>query len=99
MSAHFSKFSLNTYPGTPYFQAHIPTGYPLSLVLQKCRAFRRLPPNLRSLAALAKRWAIRNYPYPAGAPHIEEYYDDEGYELKLGTTERMTDEEIDALAG
>jgi hypothetical protein len=54
MSAHFSKFGLNTYNATPYFRAHVPAGYPLGDVLVKGRAFRRLPPRLRELSGLAK---------------------------------------------
>jgi hypothetical protein len=96
MSAHFSKFLLNTYGGTPYFQAHVPEGYPLSRVLQKSRAFRRLPPRLRELAGLAKRWAIRNSPFPAGIVDIEQWYDASGNELEPGTGRRLTDAEIDA---
>lgn len=98
MSAHYSKFDLNTYKGTEYFIAHTPEDYPLELVLQKSRAFRRLPPHLRELAGLAKRWAKRKYPqYSAGTPDIEYWYDDEGYELNLATEARLTDEEIDAM--
>ena len=53
MSAHFDKYGLNTYYAMPYFHAHIPANYPLSVILQKCRAFRRLPPNLRKLSEKA----------------------------------------------
>src|SRR4051812_46387896 len=94
MSAHFSKWSLNTYSWTPYFEAHVPADYPLSLVLQKCRAFRRLPPRLRELSALAKAWNLRTHP-PSKFPSIEEWYDDEGYELNPYIGARLTDEEID----
>jgi hypothetical protein len=94
MSMHFDKCGLNTYYAMPYFQAHIPAGYPLSLVLQKCRAFRRLPPNIRKLSALAKQWAIRAYGHTLG--DIDRWYDDDGYELNPDTGKRLTDEEIDA---
>lgn len=94
MSAHFSKFMLNTYSATPYFRAHVPDEYPLSLVLQKCWAFRRLPPNLKELSRRAKAWAIRTY--PDASRDIEEWYDAEGYELWPGTGIRLTDEEIDS---
>lgn len=93
MSVYFSKFLLNTYSGTPYFQAHVPEGYPISPVLQKCRAFRRLPPNLRKLSALSKRWAARS----GGAiADIEAWYDAAGNELDPGTGVPLTDEQIDA---
>ena len=93
MSAHFSKFLLNTYCGTPYFLAHVPEGYPTSRVLQKCRAFRRLPPNLQELSALAKQWAERNR---ALADGIDDWYDDEGRELDPATGKPLTDAQIDA---
>jgi hypothetical protein len=96
MSAHFSKFGLNTYYQTPYFQAHAPATYPLGDVLVKGRAFRRLPPRLRELSALAKGWASRSYPYPAGIMGIERWYDPDGYELDPDTGRRLTDAEIDA---
>ncbi len=92
MSTHYSKFALNTYAMTPYFQSQLPDGYPINLVLQKSRAFRRLPPNLRKLAALAKKWAIRTYPdTPMGMIDIKGWYDEEGYELNPATGKRMTD--------
>jgi hypothetical protein len=97
MSAHFSKYGLNTYYATPYFQAHIPVDYPLERVLMKSHAFRRLPPHLRKLAALAKKWAIRSYQdTPGGRRDIEQWYDADGYELDPGDGHRLTDEEIDA---
>lgn len=96
MSAHYDKYGLNTYRTTPYFQAHVPASYPYCLVMQKCRAFRRLPPRLQELAGKAKQWAQRVGGYPAGIMGIEDWYDDEGYELKPGTGMRLTDEEIDA---
>lgn len=96
MSYHYSKYKLNTYSTTPYFAAHVPEDYPVEAVLIRSRAHRRLPPRLRKLAALAKRWAVKNYPHPAGIRGIEEVYDEEGYELNPVTKERLTDEEIDA---
>lgn len=93
MSAHFSKFLLNTYCGTPYFRAHVPEGYPTSRVLQKCRAFRRLPPNLRHLSALAKQWAERNH---AVDEDMRNWYDAAGNELDPSSGKPLTDEEIDA---
>lgn len=94
MSIHFSKFGLNTYQGTPYFRAYIPNDYPTSLVLQKSRSFRRLPPNLRELAEKSKEWFVRSgRELPVG---IEEWYDDEGNELDPSDGHVLTDEEIDA---
>jgi len=96
MSAHYSKFVLNTYAGTPYFQAHIPAGYPIYLVLQKSRAFRRLPRNIKQLAELAKRWALLHEPEDAGPRDIDRWYDDKGNELDPDTGRRLTDAEIDS---
>lgn len=93
MSIYYSKFSLNTYSGTPYFRAQVPKDYPVPLVLQKYRAFRRLPHRLRELSVLAKRWANRK---SGPRDSIKEFYDDEGYELDPDTGKRLTDEEIDA---
>ena len=92
MSAHYSKFALNSYCNTPYFEANAPKDYPIFITLQKCRAFRRLPTNLKELATLSRRWSKRKYP---GFKEIEEWYDDEGYELNPSTQKRLTDEEID----
>ncbi len=92
MSQHFSKFSLNTWSGTPFFQAQLPKNYPLSRVLQSSRAFRRLPPNLRRLAELSKEWA-ELHDFPGGG--VEEWYDDAGYELDPDTGRRLTDAEVD----
>jgi len=94
MSAHYSIWSLNSYHATPYFESHLPPGYPTGQVLQKCRAFRRLPPNLRQLAANAKRWA--NRVLPGNWQGIAEWYDEQGYELNPTTGQRLTDAEIDA---
>ncbi len=96
MSAHYSKYGLNTYYAVRYFRAHVPADYQLGLVLIKSRAFHRLPPRLRELAALAKLWTCRTYPEnPAGIQDIERWYDADGYELDPGTGHRLTDEEID----
>lgn len=99
MSIHFSKFSLNTYYGSPYFIAHVPEDYPVGLVLIKGRAFRRLPPRLRKLSALAKKYECRRSPFPFAIRDMENWYDDEGYELNPETKERLTDEELDAQWG
>ncbi len=93
MSVYYDKFGLNTYYGTPYFAAHLPAGYPLSPTLQKCRAFRRLPSNLRELAEKSKQWAIKNGWKPHG---IDQWYDPQGYELNPVTGKRLTDAQIDA---
>ena len=92
MSVHFSRFALNTYSGTPYFRAHVSEDYPLSLVLQKSRAFRRLPENLRELSEKAKAWAAK---HDAALPGVEDYYDDDGNELDPSSGHPLTDEEID----
>lgn len=93
MSAYYSRYNLNTYKNTPYFEAHIPDGYELGAVLAKSRAFRRLPNNLKELAMLSKQWETTHGRVDT---HISQYYDDEGYELDLETGNRLTDEEIDA---
>jgi hypothetical protein len=92
MSAYYSKFTLNTYPGTPYFEAHIPSGYPLQQVLAKRQAFRHLPPNLQELARLSKRWYLRNN--PDRISDIVRWYDSDGNELDPDTGRRLTDAEI-----
>src|SRR5262245_53525282 len=92
MSIYYDKFGLNTYWNTPYFRAHIPADYPINGVLLRSRAFRRLPPRLRELSGLAKQWRTRKW---GGIPNVEEWYDDEGYELNPVTGVRLTDEEID----
>ena len=97
MSVHYSKYLLNTYAATPYFQAQIPADYPLDRVLIQSRAFHRLPPHLQELAGLAKGWACRSNPEkPGGIDGIERWYDAEGYELNPATGQRLTDAEIDA---
>lgn len=93
MSAYYSKFSLNSYAGTPYFQAHVPEGFPVYLLLQKARAFRRLPPNLKTLARNSRRWAELHDAVPGS---IAEWYDAQGYELDPNDGHRLTDAEIDA---
>ena len=94
MSIHYSKYNLNTYANTPYFWDQLPDGYLLFDVLMKCRAFRRLPPNLKKLAGLSKQWFLRKN--PGGVYGIGEYYDEAGYELNPFTGKRLTDAEIDA---
>lgn len=97
MSAHYSKYRLNTYGATPYFQSQLPKGYRVDDVLMKSRAFRRLPPRLRELSALAKRWAIRRYPdIPGGMFDVEKWYDEDGNELDPTDGHILTDEEVDA---
>src|SRR5262245_25135043 len=93
MSIYYDQFSLYTYGHTPYFHAHIPPDYPLNRVLQNCRAFRRLPPRLRELSTLAKRWATRVCPVTVEAN--SDWYDDDGYELEPGSGRRLTEKEID----
>ena len=95
MSVHFSKYDLNTYGSTSYFRSQIPHDYPLGQVLINCRAFRRLPPNIRKLSALAKKRACLDSPDNVGMLGINEYYDDEGYELNPSNGKRLTDKEID----
>lgn len=95
MSVYYSRYSINTYANTPYFQAHVPEDYPVNLILQKCRTFRRLPPNLQKLAGLAKQWYKRMYPGNYHHSGIDQFYDEEGYELNAATGKRLTDEEID----
>jgi hypothetical protein len=97
MNIYYSKFSLNTYPGTPYFEAFLSPGYPLYLILQKCRAFRRLPKNLRLLAAKSKEWAHHNG--RGECSDINSYYDDLGRELSQTTGRPLTDKQIDAEWG
>jgi len=98
MSAHYSKYLLNTYAATPYFQAQMPKDYPLYKVLRKSKTFHNLPPQLKNLAALAKEWAIRNTepPSPAGWIGIEKWYDKQGYELDPATGQRLSASEIAA---
>lgn len=94
MSIYYSKWNLNTYKGTPYFAAHCPADYPLNFVLLKCRAFRRLPPSLRELSALAKTWAAQNW--PVVVEEMNRWYDAAGNELDPSSGKRLTDEQIDA---
>lgn len=91
MSIHYSVAALNTFLGTPYFQARIPKGYPINLIAQKARRFRNLPSNVQELSKLSKQWFLRrNHHDPSRG-----LYDDEGYELHPDTGARLTDEEID----
>lgn len=98
MTAHYSKFDLNTYAVTPYFRAHIPENYPLHRTLQACRMYRRLPPRLRKLAKLAKRWAIKHWG-PEGIKGISRYYNKKGLELEPSTGRVLSDQEIDKAWG
>jgi hypothetical protein len=93
MSIYYSKHLLNSYWSTPYFQAHIPADYPVGITLQKCRAFRHLPPNLKQLATLARQWSLRVNGEVDG---IDRWYDEDGYELNPDTGKRLSDKEIDA---
>lgn len=94
---HYSKYFLNTYAGTPYAEAQIPEDYPLHQVLQKSRAFRRLPKNLRELAGKSKAWAMANNPDRYGEPSgINQWYSPNGNELDPDTGQPLTDAEIDA---
>lgn len=94
MSVHFSKWLLNSYAATPYFQGHIPADFPLGMVLIGSRTFHGLPPRIRELARLSKVWACHNYPAPAGIEGIEEWYDAEGYELDPDTGRRLSAQEV-----
>ncbi len=96
MSGHYSKYGLNTCCQTPYFQDHLPKGYPIDTVLQKCRAFRRLPPHLKELSAKARVWLDRVNPTTNEDSGIDRWYDAEGYELNPGTGARLSDAEIEA---
>lgn len=93
MSRHYSKYALNSYNHTPYFEAHIPAGYPVNLTLMHARAFRRLPPTLMLLAMKSREWAAANGQLLDG---IDKWYDSMGHELDPDTGHRLTDKEIDA---
>ena len=93
MSVHFSRYNLNTYSPNPFFSANMPKDYPIGTVCVKSRAFRRLPKNVKKLAALAKQYSMRTN--PQYQEDIGRWYDDEGYELNPDTRDRLTDEEID----
>ncbi len=98
MSIYYSRYDLNTYLAMPYFRAHVPDGFPINGVMIKSRSFRKLPPRIRKLAALAKKWACRINPdIPEGWVGIEQYYDPTGHELDPETGVPLTDEEIDSL--
>jgi hypothetical protein len=92
MSIYYSAAQLNTFWGTPYFQAHIPKNYPIYLICQKARAFRRLPPNVKELSKFARHWVMRKQ----GVSGVEGLYDSNGFELNPGTGQALTDQEIDA---
>ena len=90
VSAHFSKYLLNSFAATAYFEAHCPPDYPVSRVLIASRAFRNLSPRLRELALLSNVWLQRQ---PGGADVMEEmsrWYDAEGYELDPGSGRRLS---------
>lgn len=101
MSAHYDRLYLNTYAGTPYFQAQLPPDYPIYLTFQKARAFRRLPENIKRLAALSKRWAAlhsHDEDVDANDPNgaiADGWYDANNNELNPFTGEVLTDQEID----
>ncbi len=100
MSIYYSRFALNTCAGSEYFQAHLPKNYPLYPILRKSRAFRRLPPTLRELAANAARWEALQHPEHArGTPGIEDWYNLNGEEVDPDTGRPLTDAEIDAQWG
>ena len=95
MSAHFSKFGLNTYTATPYFQAQIPEGFDIGNVLIAARAYRNLPPNIKTLAGKAKQWAKRVYADHSFITEIDRWYDEEGNELDPDSGEILTNEQIE----
>ena len=100
---YYSKYSLNTYYSTPYFESHIQQGYPLHDVLQTCGKFLALPPNLRRLSEASRKWA-ENVPVEEelGAtvpPGIENYYDNSGHEIDPETGDILTDSQINELWG
>ena len=93
MSKYLSRYALNTYRDTAYFMAQVPPDYPLGMVVSQARGFRWLPPNLKRLSALAKRWAWRKHEGFAG-PEIDKFYDRQGYELDPETGVRLTDAQL-----
>lgn len=100
MTIHYSRYNLNTYRNTPYFNACVPDDYPITDVMMKCRAFRRLPPALRELSALAKEWFhLHTPPGSYLEQEIKRWYDDDGNELNPDTGMALTDEEIDEQWG
>lgn len=92
---YYSKYDLNTYRSTSYFDAHLPADYPLGMVLAKCRMFHALPPRLRRLSALAKRWATRHAPIVV--EEVSKWYSPDGYELDPDTGKHLTEEQIEEL--
>ncbi len=92
---YYSKYDLNTYRTTPYFMAHLPSGYRLGEALINSRAFRRLPPNLKRLSELSKQWAALHYPILVA--RVSMWYDDKGYEVHPDTKRRLSDKEVDDL--
>ena len=94
MSAHFSKFLLNSFAATAYFQAHCPSAYPVSRVLIESRAFRNLPPRLRELARLSKAWLRRQAGAEVFLEEASQWYDAEGDELDPDTGRRLSVPEI-----
>lgn len=93
MSAHFSRYNLNTYCHSPYFRACLPAGYPTGAAMIAARRHRALPPNLRELSSLAKRYELRAHGEDA-YKFMGDAYDDDGYELAIGTSRRLTRKEI-----
>jgi hypothetical protein len=96
MSQHYSKWNLNV-GDSPYLESQLPQNYPLGPVLQACRAFRRLPPNLKRLAKLSNLWLKTHRPDCLAG--IDRWYDSMGYELDPDGGRRLTDDEIDAQWG
>lgn len=96
MSAHYSKFYLNVHRTSPYFHAHLPPDYPLDKVIMACRAYRRLPPNLRELSELSAKWKQRVWGTSTDENTVDGWYDEDGSELNPSTGKKLTDKEIDA---
>lgn len=94
MTPHYSKFLLNVYANTPYFQAHIPANYPLMETLQRCKAYRKLPTRLRQLSDLSRQWGELHLKWPPYSNTIGDYYDREGYELDHTSGRPLTLAEI-----
>lgn len=97
MSIYYSRFNLNLHPRTPYFQAHLPPGYALDQVMLACKSYRRLPPNLRALSELSKRWGMAHWGWSGDPNGSDGWYDKDGYELDPNTGKRLSDAENDAL--
>ena len=92
MSLHYSKFALNSYAWTPYFQAVVPPDFPTAAVLRASKMFRDLPPRLREVAVNSKKWAVRHGYDTSG---IDRWYDSDGYELDPDTGARLTDAQVE----